>query len=540
MSTIENRLSPRSPAQHLQKLSEAGRFSWDLKKSFRWLQARFLARPAGLSTTMAWIMMSIATIGLCLAVYLSWAALTASKVAGCGGSVFDCEHVMNTKWSRVMGMPVGIPAAAIYLLMMAALAVYLLSGRKQLRQAGLILLTISALAAGMAAIWFVSLQVFVVEHLCAYCLAAHACSLLLAGAVLWSTPLGLRKTMAWGLLSFCGIALLAATQVFAAAPPTYEIETYPNPTTAHPLESDKGLMHIPENAPQEFFSAPGFDSSENKPAEEPSNVFEAPTAANPYMRRSVNETDRSDATRSIAQMLFVACLRPESSMVMLLPPVEQQNDTQTGESDESDESSQAEAQERRLISISGGQVQLDVHQWPLVGNSDAELVIVEMFDYTCPHCRANHESVKGALDQLGDKVAMLALSVPMNRDCNDQVQRTEAIHAEACELSRLSVAVWRVAPDQFSDYHHWLFEGDATPTAAEARRKAESLVGKEALEKELASDVPGKYVAKQVQLYKMVGAGTVPKLLFPKSTLSGKVSSANSLVQIIKEQTSLR
>jgi protein-disulfide isomerase len=124
----------------------------------------------------------------------------------------------------------------------------------------------------------------------------------------------------------------------------------------------------------------------------------------------------------------------------------------------------------------------------------------------------------------------------MNRNCNPTVNNNDPQHVEACELARLSVALWRVDPAQFPEFHNWLFDGQMAPTVSNAKIHAYELVDKQKLDAELADRVAGQYVAQQVKLYQTIGAGTVPKLLFPGTTITGKVESADSLIQIIRQQ----
>ncbi len=49
-------------------------------------------------------------------------------------------------------------------------------------------LTIGAFSAGMAALWFIGIQVFALGHLCIYCIAAHTCGLVLAGLIAYHQP----------------------------------------------------------------------------------------------------------------------------------------------------------------------------------------------------------------------------------------------------------------------------------------------------------------------------------------------------------------
>ncbi len=135
------------------------------------------------------------------------------------------------------------------------------------------------------------------------------------------------------------------------------------------------------------------------------------------------------------------------------------------------------------------------------------------------------------------KLAVLALAVPMNRNCNSSVAHTEPKHAEACELAMLAISVWRVDPSKFGEFHDWMFTGDITPRYETARSKADSLVDAQRLTDEITKGVAAKYVAAQVKLYNQVGAGVIPKMMFPTTTVTGKVGSPESLIQIIRQQS---
>src|SRR5580700_3057791 len=128
------------------------------------------------------------------------------------------------------------------------------------------------------------------------------------------------------------------------------------------------------------------------------------------------------------------------------PPTEQGSDTATGKptagkpttATASDQKAAPAKQtpketKRRLINVNGGQFSLDIRQWPLIGKPDAKFVFVEMFDYTCPYCRATHQAVRGAIEHFGDDLAIIALPVPLDASCNRTVTQTGPEHADACE-----------------------------------------------------------------------------------------------------------
>lgn len=189
--------------------------------------------------------------------------------------------------------------------------------------------------------------------------------------------------------------------------------------------------------------------------------------------------------------------------------------------------------ERRLVRIIGD-TKLDARQWPILGKPDAKYMFVEMFDYTCPHCREMHDSLEETFKKYGKDLAVLALPVPLNSDCNSQVGQTSSQHAEACRIANLAIAVWRVKPSKFHEYHNWLFETSPL-TAAAARNQAIKLVDKDRLDKVLETRVPQKFIASHVKLYTKAGGGSIPKLLFPNITLVGNVGT-DSLANTIERE----
>jgi protein-disulfide isomerase len=190
---------------------------------------------------------------------------------------------------------------------------------------------------------------------------------------------------------------------------------------------------------------------------------------------------------------------------------------------------------RRLINVSGGQFSLDIRQWPLIGKPDAKYVFVEMFDYTCPYCRATHQAVRGAIEHFGDDLAIIALPVPLDASCNRTVTQTGPEHADACEIARIAVAVWRVNRAKFAEFHSWLFDPSFRPSAADAFQRAVQLLGDKAIRDELTKPTAGSYVTRHVDLYERVGAGSLPKILFSTTSVSGSVESASTLIDMINQ-----
>jgi protein-disulfide isomerase len=193
-----------------------------------------------------------------------------------------------------------------------------------------------------------------------------------------------------------------------------------------------------------------------------------------------------------------------------------------------------ESEQRRTVTVLNG-TKLAVEDWPLIGNANAEIVFAEMLDYTCPHCRKTHAAVHGTLQTYGDRAALIVLPVPLDRTCNPSVTSTGSAHAGACEIAKLAIAVWRVEPGRFAEFHNWLMT--TPPNYQSAYQHAARMVDEDRLRKELASDIPTAYIEKNVQLYQRAGAGVIPKMLFPNATVVGEITSPEKLTQLVRAQT---
>lgn len=185
----------------------------------------------------------------------------------------------------------------------------------------------------------------------------------------------------------------------------------------------------------------------------------------------------------------------------------------------------------RLVPVSSGRRQLQVGQWPLIGDKDARYIFVAMFDYTCSHCRTTYQAIQDAREQ-GLDVAVVSLPIPLHQSCNDAAKNNDPENAQRCDVAKLAIAVWLAQPDQFEVFHRWLL--DRYRSAPEARRKAAELVGERTLREKLASPIPAAFVAKNVFLYKEAGAGALPKLVFPRTTVVGEVSSGTTIANLVR------
>lgn len=202
-----------------------------------------------------------------------------------------------------------------------------------------------------------------------------------------------------------------------------------------------------------------------------------------------------------------------------------------------------------LLSLHGGRFKLKASQYPLNGRVDAGNYVVSLFDYTCHHCRDTHPHLNSLVSSFPDDLAVLSLPTPLNSDCNPLMKRlgrkTPEAHRDACHYASLSLAVFRLKPELWRGFDHWLFTGTKPPPVAAAVARATELVGDVEQLKLIMQD---KWIGDQVQLAVDIytansqakGQGQMPQLVVGKSIITGAVNDSAKLFTIVEEQFGLR
>ena len=489
-------------------------------------------------------------IGLGISAYLTYVSLTSAKILGCtGGELFDCSHVIYSKWSKVVGIPVGALALGTYVAMIfAAVVTSIKKLSSPVRLTAWSAVTGLAIAAAMAGLYFIYLQVFVLEHLCPWCLGAHTCGIIIASVVLLSrSRIAMPPLMTVSGLAAAGLAVMIGVQINSEEPQKYEEIVYTPPAQKSP--GDGGTFTA---APGDFDAAPGGEDMFMPPGGD-EDMFMPPGADDGFMEPPSEDEAYEDASIQFNGLqnfqlgvLSQLMMSPASlSLVAVIQePVQQQQESAGSQTKQADQTKQAAKKKNakkkkptRIVEFLGKKI--NAYQWPIDGSPTAKYVFVEMFDYTCPHCRTTSRTVFAAKEQMGDDLAVVVLPVPMNTACNPVVKRDHPSHVEACQLSELAVAVWRCDPAKFSEFHKWMFEGDVAPIYTSALGKASELLGKEIIEKELNKGTAKAYVKSHCQMYKVLNGGAVPKLLFPRRAVQGEFTALDSLTTMIKESANV-
>lgn len=450
-----------------------------------------------------WIVVVLALVATADAAYLTWTAFSHGIVAGCDGMGHGgCDEVLMSRWSRVVGVPVALGGLVCYgtILVMALAAGT--RGFNDNRILGTILAA-AALVAALSGLWFSGLQMFVLGAFCYYCLAIHACGLVMAGLVLWSalrapqqgttasqtyaSISGMRTTSSSTHASltaipgarrsggarpserpFVGVAAGVATGLVAAMIaiqwlfPTRTFETS-QPNLAATIDMTAAA-----------------DSSDSTPGEL------SPDAEAHVVNRPTDEPAGDDEHTSI-----------------LDAPAE----TTDEETASADDVADGAPKLSREVTFLDGKVKLDMYQEAVLGSPDAEFVVIEMMDYTCPHCRKMHAHIREAMERYGDQLAVVILPVPLELGCNKLVAATDPLHRGACKIAKTSLAVADVDPGKFIDFHNFLLANEENPpTASQAVTRAFRLVDRKELVKRGGSKEIDDRIQKNIQLYSTLSA----------------------------------
>lgn len=396
--------------------------------------------------------------------------------------MFDCDHVLHSRWSTVLSIPVSVLAVATHMLVLATLFAKPRSeGMKRIRRCTL---GFASLTAGVAAVWFCGLQVFVLQRLCPYCLVAHASGIMLAIIFVRSNIVGTNDLQWIAGGAAVSLAGLITLQSISVVPETHEVIDH----TQIRSESDASVT-------------------------EEATLFEAPESMTLPQKSSMLNNSKNHFTSAISVLVVAG-----NPLTLFLGAV----------------GANAEERHARTARVLDT-VELDITAWPLLGEKNAEIVFVELFDYTCPHCKKTHSAIEGARQKFGDRLAVIALPVPLDVKCNSTVKSTQAMHAESCDIAKLAIAVWVVDRSKFAEFHHFLFTSNAS--YAQAILKAKTLVDETSLNQTLSGPIPKDFIAKHVSLYQKAGAGTIPKLMFPKTTIVGAIETPDAMIRLIEKHS---
>jgi uncharacterized membrane protein len=395
-----------------------------------------------------WIARVLLTVAIVTASYLAHYSLSGRALPGCRPED-GCSDALSSAWANWFGLPVSVPAIALY----AALLALTFAVEQKLRRAIKRRLWLASLALASiviaAAIWFVGLQAFVVEQWCRWCMATHLLASVAAGLVIHRARCASRPARP-------RVPLLSATELKWGAAASAALGGV--------LLAGGQLASSPPTPPAASVVSSGSDTP-------------------------------------------------------------------------------ALAASTKFIVLHDGRFKLNAAELPMLGPARAGTILVGLFDYTCHHCRETRRVIKKAIERASGRLAIVSLPMPLDASCNPLVTRTPEEHAHACEYARLGLGVFRAQPAAFREFDDWMFDPIDPPRIEQARAKANSLAGAQALERALGDPWIDERLASSVALYEANahasrGDTRLPQIVIGDTLVSGTIGTADELFQLLARHAS--
>lgn len=164
---------------------------------------------------------------------------------------------------------------------------------------------------------------------------------------------------------------------------------------------------------------------------------------------------------------------------------------------------------------------IDISAQPFKGNEQADIIVVEFADYTCPHCREAFEHLKSVFPKLQDKIKFVFMDFPLKK-------------GRAVMLARGAYCAKKQG--KFWDFHDLLYEEQKNgiePLQAAERVGLDSM----SFAKCLNSETSKKFVQKSKQQGLIAGVKATPAFF-----VNGKMTDAgfelNGLIRAIEDISS--
>lgn len=450
----------------------------------------------------------LAAISIAISTYLSWVTLTHGTIAACGdqhASQLACDDVLRSPWSRVVGIPVSLLGLSVYVTMFFTSGWLRESPQNQLEaRKRLCCQSLVAIAFG-AAVWFLFLQLIVIGHICLYCMAIHLSGITIGTIVIAVTVLEMtdrrRRSRA---------AEMQQLTLGLATPASPTKEQTLNQGYHFYLAASFGALLLMILL-QTLLPSKSFRVVEAEDLVGDSSFEQVLSNAPSVAHRQEPNSVQPEGNLSIVET-------PPSPEVALTAHIEEQAEPPPRPS--------------RYMEFLNGRLKLDVAEHGMLGSPDAECVIIELVDYTCPDCRRMHQQLKATREHFGDRFAIIVFPVPLETNCNPYIRSTHKKHVGACRYANLALSVLATAPNKFSTFHDWLMGSAEPPRLEEAVRQAQELVGLNRVLREAKSN--------QLEFYtKFFGRARIQRLpaaIVGDQVMVGVPKSKDDVIELIESE----
>jgi len=194
----------------------------------------------------------------------------------------------------------------------------------------------------------------------------------------------------------------------------------------------------------------------------------------------------------------------------------------------------APVQKSRIVHLLQNKLTFDLYKMLVIGSHEAEHVILELSDYCCPSCRKLHNRMKQFREIYNLEIAIVHLPTPMNSDCNSNVKRTPKGFKNSCTYAEFGMAVNKADLTKFETFHDFMMEGSSPPSVDEARKKAETLVGKDAFNTALKDPKIKEWISTGVGTQRYIKAKTIPRIITKDQIITYSGGSKSGFANLMK------
>ena len=489
-----------------------------------------------------WTIRLLAVVAIAVSSYLAVVTFNNSGPAGCGDAAtsMGCDEVLGTRWSSWFSIPVSVFAVVNYLLL------FYYSFQVTRHRSARTPFRLFGFTAGLAAVWFLFLQFFVLEKFCPYCIAVHICGLAISGLILacgsFSRSHFNESGFQWALkpLAYAFVAMLVLIGgQFAYAPPEMLVADLSD-QHAEPANDDTGAgvgSEISRDSADSLGKGsetiqPGrvadlsprdtgpIDQQQPPPGQsgESSDPSKTGTTAGNEMSSNASDSRQHVATPADAN--------PQ--------PVPSPVNANTGDAGNENRTETAPpvVAARRIERVGPGSV--DVENSILIGDPDAEEIVVEMVDYTCPKCRKAHRQLERFKKVSAEPFATLLVLVPINADCNPHISKTHHKNVQACNYTKLAMLVWDLNRDAFPAFHQWMMQDETPPGIESAKSYVAKILPDANIDQLMSRPDLSDRIRTNTDLYFQTGTGKLPRFYINEHSIVGVPSNERQMFSALQ------
>ncbi|MCC7146654.1 MAG: hypothetical protein IT443_09425 [Phycisphaeraceae bacterium] len=470
------------------------------------MQVEIHSHPQEINPWLRWLLGVVTVAGFLLSSYLALGTLEKTTILGCGQEGSACGQLFGQAWAWWGNVPVILLAVGLYLVVGVGLWLTGAARSPSLQTWGWGLLAALGVMAGGAAVWFVALQVLVIQKICPYCMATHAASLTLCHLIFFTMP-------------------------WRAWPPTASSTAQ---TKKIPLAVILGIT----------VGFGGIGVLAGRQIIQPRDMF---VLSGVGMEKIAGMDDKLLVGKTIvapSQLPQMGYHQPEApNLPGDLPSDPLLSDTLPGLKPRDSFPGQLPGKVGPAPHGNAGPVSSSTDlpgALPGAGPGEPPRLPAGIFtDFTCEYCRQVHFYLKAWRQAEGRQTIVLEFVVPRSEKCNPNIRpgHTMTSAQEACDLARLALAVWRAKPQAYEVYADWLYENQDGMTAPKAKAQAAALVGDQALAQALQDPWIDQRIQENIQMLGEISARRIlPVVILPGGIIEGLVQNQTKFNQILNKQ----